>query len=254
MKKFITLLLAVLVYSSNFQVKCENVLLSKSFEVTYLDSMVSGDVTDVVVQNFGVRAKFTVKNITSNFIDFTMRVENIKIQETHLASFCYGTTCKAMYPNTPQISVDEGIETGVSTAGTYIDIIFNIDKGEIPIADNDTLRVTVTNQNLASDFVSFIMIWDFSNGSVKIIEDISHKVYPNPTFNFLNFTTSNNFISNNEQEFDAVEIFDVSGNKVINKVLDNGASINVSYLETGTYLGYLTKSGRKVKTFRFVKN
>ena len=271
MKKLLVLLV-ILLCSNSFQTKADNVLTSASFEVIYLESMVSGNVLDHCITNPNgpLKAKFTIKNISSDKVDLVMRAEAIKIGEYHTASICYGTACKIMsfrFPNLDPIlnSLEAGLSTNTDTTdGTYIDMstgIASVWDEELQewiydicdeIGGTDTLRVTIANtsDDTGEDEVSFIMIWDFKNSSIRVIEDISAKMYPNPTSNFLNF--SNNNV--NAQEFEVVEIFDVSGNKVINQILNDEISINVSNLERGSYVGYFTKAGKKVKTFRFVKN
>lgn len=108
----------------------------------------------------------------------------------------------------------ETIEIDSPTAGAYLIQITH--KGNlIGGSQNYSLIVSGVNQNLSNE--------DFNSDNLFI------KIYPNPTQNVLNFSTTDNTSINN------VSILDISGKVVINSNNFNNNSVDISKLQSGVY-------------------
>lgn len=71
-------------------------------------------------------------------------------------------------------------------------------------------------------------------------------IYPNPTKDYLNFSTS--------EKLRNISVYDSSGKKVkyINNLESEGGQLNVQNLPKGVYIGTAVKNGEEVK-FKFIK-
>jgi hypothetical protein len=74
-------------------------------------------------------------------------------------------------------------------------------------------------------------------------EDLSINVYPNPTSDFLTFSTN--------QTIDSYNIFNLAGQSVLTGT--NESKVDVSALEKGVYLIELAQNDIK-QTVKFIKN
>lgn len=72
------------------------------------------------------------------------------------------------------------------------------------------------------------------------------KVFPNPTVNLLNFEIENG-------ENYSVEVFDVNGKKIVNKIVDENVKLDVSNWPKGLYFYILKKDNKFITQGKFLK-
>ncbi|MPM70313.1 hypothetical protein SDC9_117268 [bioreactor metagenome] len=249
MKKLLLLVIATII-SVNVA-NATDVLKSNSFEVTNLKNNVSGKYLDYLFDSdHGLAVKFKITNISSKTVNYHASIEKISAGSSHRMMFCIGA-CSMLKLNgfTNWTSEELSLEPGASTDpenDSYIKIFSGTDESDA-VKAIDTLRITYNNLEADQDYVTFLCIWNFNDTFIEVIEDISHKICPNPVSEKLNLTLNNT---------DEIEIFNISGQKVQNVTVSGltETDINISNLEKGTYIGYYTKSGVRHSMFKFIKN
>lgn len=127
--------------------------------------------------------------------------------------------------------------TGVnSVANTEIAVFFDIQ------VDSDV----VTDPNLNTFQIDDFVLGDFATLSTSSFESIDLTVYPNPTADFWNISTSNQIIS-------LVEVFDMTGKRVIEKQPQSLSSkIDASILVSGSYILKIT-TDKSTTTKKLIK-
>ena len=235
--------------------QAERKLTSASFDVplSELKDTVSGYYLDYTLYySAGLKTSWVIVNTSSATVTFNVTLERIRIDEAHTLEYCIGNQCSFFGNRQTWVSpYPMELAPGESTnpaLNSYLTMYSGNDSSDA-VASIDTVRVTYRNLNNEADYVTFLCIWDFTVSSIKFIEDISGKIFPNPTSEQLNLTW-------NENNINEIEFFDISGNKLLSKDVTNLSEVNVdiSLLNAGTYVGYLVQSGKRVKVFRFVKN
>jgi hypothetical protein len=84
---------------------------------------------------------------------------------------------------------------------------------------------------------------DISNGSDISQSNISEfECFPNPTSGILNIKTSDKT---------QVKLFNIIGQQLMNKTINQSQQLNLSYLPKGTYLINLKKQN-EIKTFKII--
>jgi plastocyanin len=125
-----------------------------------------------------------------------------------------------------------------STPGTLSmgDVIYThtFDAGMVGTMD---IHVLVGIQPYFFQNIHFTVVFPSTSG-VEDLSDVTFSVFPNPTSDFLNISTSNNI--------ESVKVFDMNGRLVL---LDFKAKVDVSSLENGVYT-VLVNDDQK---FQFVK-
>lgn len=257
MKKFFLLFVFVLFSQCVF---AENVLESISFKVTNLTNggKVAGDATEYLYDEVdnGLILSWQVQNITDVTVNYYVTIKKISLASSHQLKNCIGGVCiyqpGAYFPDlwrspeTVQLSLKPGEKTNpIST--THIEIFAgnNLDDMEESI---DSLEVSfISDDMFISDTVRFLCIWDFENTSVQVIEDVSNKIFPNPTSDYLHLDIANIFSS--------IEIYDVNGERVIKQNIAGMSQVKIALttLNSGSYYGYLVDKNGNKKSFRFVK-
>jgi len=104
-----------------------------------------------------------------------------------------------------------------------------------------TISNTLTGEIIANYENEFIYK-ELLNHQEDLYEYI--EVYPNPAFHELTLPSS---------EFDALSIFNLQGQKLIEQNIKNLNHINISTLQPGVYLGLATKESQYYR-FKFIKN
>lgn len=104
-----------------------------------------------------------------------------------------------------------------------------IDSGAVNTVAWSPVGDKIVTGNAQSD----VMLWsvDVSLLPINLINNQTIKISPNPTSDFLNFETTDNFI------FDKIIVLDSTGKKVL--VADFTSRINVSQLNSGIYVLYI---------------
>jgi len=237
--------------------KAEEKLISESFEITELAIEVSGDYLDYTIdKDKYLAARWKITNISQFPVTLRATLEKISMGSTHEMLFCIGNNCAVWFGTNPNLTLtfDDTTYAPGQHSNPYLDSYLGMHSGndeDDAIAMIDTFRVTYRNVNVFNpdDYVTFLCIWDFKNMSIEIIQDISNKIFPNPTQEKLNLVLGENNINE-------IEFFDINGNKLLSKDVTNlsDVSVDISAFSTGVYIGYFVKSGKRVKVFRFVKN
>ena len=255
MKKFLLFIfLTTFVSFGSLKLKAEPKLISESFEVSELNNEVSGHYLDHITPLFNaLKASWKVTNISSNTVIFNVTLENISMGDSHLLEYCIGEACSFLYSTSLVWHSSNTMELAPGAAtkpilDSYLAMYSGNDSSDA-IAMVDTFRVTYKNVNNNEDYVSFFCIWDFKESSIKAIEDISNKIFPNPTSEQLNLILG-------EFNINEIELFDINGNKLLSQNVTNLSEVNIDIasLTTGVYVGYFVKSGKRIKVFRFVKD
>ena len=265
MKKLALILATVTVFAvSNLLIAndWEEKLTSESFEIQNLVNEVSGFYLDYSVEHTtttgqeipGLVASWRIVNNTENNITYNVIVEKIRMHSSHWINNCLGEGCYMTNESqTPKVRTSTNLTLfSKSERFSYYDQYLPVFSGWL--SNNaapgiDTFKITYRNVNDSDDYVTFLCIWDFHINSIRVIEDISQKVFPNPTAERLNLVWG-------ENNFDEIEFFDVNGNKLFSQTVSylSEADIDVSVLNSGVYVGYLVRAGKRIKVFRFIKN
>lgn len=254
MKLFWLLILTTFVAFNANSLKAEQKLVSESFEISELVNDVEGDYLDhEYADGSYLKVSWIITNISQSTVTFKATLEKISMGATHTIVYCIGEECsfrkEPLMPPT-WISSDITFAAGASSnpdMDSYLGMYSGNDSSDaIPMID--TFRVTYRNVNNEDDYVTFLCTWDFKMTSIRIIEDISDRIFPNPTQSHLNLFLGENNINE-------IEIFDVNGNQLLSHSVRNlsEVSVDISAFNAGVYIGYFVKSGKRVKVFKFVK-
>lgn len=226
--------LSILIFGSIF---AENKLESASYSITYLNNIVNGETNNYQ------KVSFVLNNITQNDIMTIMKLEKVYMADEHNIEYCFGDECSFFTSDmdkkeTSPFTLKAGTTTNPEI-DSYLKMLPNGNEG------SDTIIVTIYNINNAeNDFVRFTAIWNFKDGSIKILD--GKNIYPIPAVNYVNISNLNNA--------DIIEIYDISGNLVYTQnVTSDKLTINISTLLKGTYFGYLIRNNNKINSFRLVK-
>jgi len=249
MRVFLLLILTTLLAFSSL--KAEEKLTSESFEITQLENVVSGDYLEHTISY--LPARWTITNTSQFTVTFRATLEKISMGSTHYMMYCIGDACSFWYGTGVNTTWTSGLMTYEPGASSKPDLdsylgMFSGNDEEDAMLWIDTFRVTYKNVDNADDYVTFLCVWNFKDMSIEIIEDISNKIFPNPTQEKLNLILGENNINE-------IEFFDINGNKLLSQDVTHLSEVNVdiSAFSAGVYIGYFVKSGNRVKIFRFVK-
>ncbi|MDR0926646.1 MAG: T9SS type A sorting domain-containing protein [Ignavibacteria bacterium] len=251
MKKII-LLVAIIALSFNYLSNAEDLPKSASFEVVELTGFLHGDYKWFTMDNEGLEEVFIVKNISGADLGYTVTLDKVSMNDEHWVTFCIGLNCfsrRGAKQEDSWTSIEMSLAPDAMTeeSTSYLQMFAGLDEDNA-YEGMDTFKVTFTNASDASDFVSFYCYWNFHSASIETIKDISNQVSPNPVSEQLNIILDGS-------GFDAIDIYDMNGNRVISKdvtAIDN-AVINVNSLSAGSYIGYNVKDGKHKEMFKFIK-
>ena len=159
-----------------------NILKSKSFEVTELNDSVSGDFAlhfhqpdtnfDPPIQKLPLKCSYVVRNITNDKVKYHTKIEAIESIFTHKIEQCMGDACltntvSEMFglfgewksnSNWPNVFVPNG--TTHPDLNSYIKMWAG-ETAEDVVPGLNKFRVTYTNAADATDYVSFILTFNF---------------------------------------------------------------------------------------------
>jgi hypothetical protein len=122
-------------------------------------------------------------------------------------------------PTSGEISLLSNDSTLANTIGTSLDSFMQVDI----IDDNN---VVFDNRIVGNAGLSDATAFDFSTLSTNELETVEFSIYPNPTSDIIHIITTS--------EIDNIELFDVTGKRVLSKSQTN--EIKVNHLPIGVYL------------------
>ena len=127
---------------------------------------------------------------------------------------------------------------------------------------NHNMNASVPNLSIGSTLILFIRAKDFNGQwshtnyktinvvalSANELEKIGITLYPNPVIDYLNIKTTDN------EPFRFV-LYDIGG-KLLNdiKITSSLETVNLSHLNSGTYIAYVWKNEDTIQTFKIIKN
>lgn len=136
------------------------------------------------------------------------------------------------------IEVDGGTGTTTSTIGNG-GVIYSY---TLLLSDLGTMDVEVYNGMFTRQYVHFTVVNPTTTG-IEDVSDVTFSVFPNPTTNFLNISTSDNI--------ESVKVFDMNGRLVISDTY-NTSDVKLDVMNLTN--GYYTVLVNNIKPIKFIKN
>ncbi len=201
--------------------------------------------------------KFHVKNLTGSSVDFALKVEkNYVPYTTSGLACCFGTACfsASATVNGTQI-INNGIGDNIAANGTYTELKISPVTWMWADCANDYAEWVVTIYDPANpaDEAKATIVWQCGAVGVDELEeaDVKLSAYPNPVVSDLTINYAINAEFNNAE----INVFDVLGQKLISRRLNNAkgqVKLDVEPLNAGVYFYTVKVDNKTVKTERII--